>query len=211
MAVLDTIKEAVINGKKPDAVAGVQQALAEGLEPGVILNEGLIPARGGVGIRFENGEYFVPEMLIAARAMQAGLDLLKPLLAQTGVEPIATVAIGTVKGDLHDIGKNLVAIMLEGAGFAIKDLGVNATPEKFVQAVQDGAQIVAMSALLTTTMPSMKTTLEALQTAGVRDKVKVMIGGAPVTQAYADEIGADGYSPDASSATRLAKSLVGAA
>lgn len=211
MAVLDMIKEAVINGKKPDAVAGVQQALAEGLEPGVILNEGLIPAMAEVGTRFENGEYFVPEMLIAARAMQAGLDLLKPLLAQTGVEPIATVAIGTVKGDLHDIGKNLVAIMLEGAGFAIKDLGVNATPEKFVQAVQDGAQIVAMSALLTTTMPSMKTTLEALKTAGVRDKVKVMIGGAPVTQAYADEIGADGYSPDASSATRLAKSLIGAA
>ena len=211
MAVLDTIKEAVINGKKPDAVAGVQQALSEGMEAGTILNEGLIPAMAEVGKRFEEGEYFVPEMLIAARAMQAGLDLLKPLLAQSGVEPIATVAIGTVKGDLHDIGKNLVAIMLEGAGFAIKDLGVNATPEKFVQAVQDGAQVVAMSALLTTTMPSMKTTLEALKTAGLRDRVKVMIGGAPVTQSYADEIGADGYSPDASSATRLAKSLVGAA
>lgn len=211
MAVLDTIKEAVINGKKPDAVAGVQQALSEGMEAGTILNEGLIPAMAEVGKRFEEGEYFVPEMLIAARAMQAGLDLLKPLLAQSGVEPLATVAIGTVKGDLHDIGKNLVAIMLEGAGFAIKDLGVNATPEKFVQAVQDGAQVVAMSALLTTTMPSMKTTLEALKAAGLRDRVKVMIGGAPVTQSYADEIGADGYSPDASSATRLAKSLVGAA
>lgn len=211
MAVLDTIKEAVINGKKPDAVAGVQQALSEGMGAGTILNEGLIPAMAEVGKRFEEGEYFVPEMLIAARAMQAGLDLLKPLLAQSGVEPLATVAIGTVKGDLHDIGKNLVAIMLEGAGFAIKDLGVNATPEKFVQAVQDGAQVVAMSALLTTTMPSMKTTLEALKAAGLRDRVKVMIGGAPVTQSYADEIGADGYSPDASSATRLAKSLVGAA
>ncbi len=211
MAVLDSIKEAVISGNKAGAAAGVQQALTEGMEPARILNEGLIPAMAEVGLRFENGEYFVPEMLIAARAMQAGLDLLKPLLAQSGAQPVGTVAIGTVKGDLHDIGKNLVAIMLEGAGFAIKDLGVNAAPEKFVQAVQEGADIVAMSALLTTTMPSMKTTLEALKTAGLRDKVKVMIGGAPVTQAYADEIGADGYSPDASSATRLAKSLLGAA
>ncbi len=211
MAVLESIKEAVISGNKAGAAAGVQQALNEGLEPAKILNEGLIPAMAEVGLRFENGEYFVPEMLIAARAMQAGLDLLKPLLAQSGAQPVGTVAIGTVKGDLHDIGKNLVAIMLEGAGFAIKDLGVNAAPEKFVQAVQEGADIVAMSALLTTTMPSMKTTLEALKTAGLRDKVKVMIGGAPVTQAYADEIGADGYSPDASSATRLAKSLLGAA
>lgn len=211
MAVLESIKEAVISGNKAGAAAGVQQALNEGLEPAKILNEGLIPAMAEVGLRFENGEYFVPEMLIAARAMQAGLDLLKPLLAQSGAQPVGTVAIGTVKGDLHDIGKNLVAIMLEGAGFAIKDLGVNAAPEKFVQAVQEGADIVAMSALLTTTMPSMKTTLEALKNAGLRDKVKVMIGGAPVTQAYADEIGADGYSPDASSATRLAKSLLGAA
>jgi 5-methyltetrahydrofolate--homocysteine methyltransferase len=211
MAVLDEIKEAVIHGNKPAAAAGVQQAIDEGLDPGVILNTALIPAMTEVGLRFENGEYFVPEMLIAARAMQAGLDLLKPLLVQSGVQPIATVAIGTVKGDLHDIGKNLVAIMLEGAGFAIHDLGVNAAPEKFVQAAADGAQIVAMSALLTTTMPSMKVTVEALKAAGLRERVKVMIGGAPVTQAYADEIGADGYSPDASSATRLAKSLLGVA
>lgn len=210
MAVLDEIKEAVINGNKAAAAAGVQQALDEGLTPGVILNDALIPAMTEVGLRFENGEYFVPEMLIAARAMQAGLDLLKPLLVQSGIQPIATVAIGTVKGDLHDIGKNLVAIMLEGAGFAIRDLGVNAAPEKFVQAAAEGAQIVAMSALLTTTMPSMKVTVEALKAAGLREQVKVMIGGAPVTQAYADEIGADGYSPDASSATRLAKSLLGA-
>jgi 5-methyltetrahydrofolate--homocysteine methyltransferase len=210
MAVLDEIKEAVINGNKAAAAAGVQQALDEGLTPGVILNDALIPAMTEVGLRFENGEYFVPEMLIAARAMQAGLDLLKPLLVQSGIQPIATVAIGTVKGDLHDIGKNLVAIMLEGAGFAIRDLGVNAAPEKFVQAAAEGAQIVAMSALLTTTMPSMKVTVEALKAAGLRERVKVMIGGAPVTQAYADEIGADGYSPDASSATRLAKSLLGA-
>ncbi len=211
MAVLDDIQEAVIHGNKPAAAAGVQQALDEGLSPGVILNDALIPAMTEVGLRFENGEYFVPEMLIAARAMQAGLDLLKPLLVQSGIQPIATVAIGTVKGDLHDIGKNLVAIMLEGAGFAIRDLGVNAAPEKFVQAASEGAQIVAMSALLTTTMPSMKVTVEALKTAGLREQVKVMIGGAPVTQAYADEIGADGYSPDASSATRLAKSLLGVA
>ncbi|MBC6934774.1 MAG: cobalamin-binding protein [Chloroflexi bacterium] len=210
MAVLDEIKEAVINGNKAAAASGVQQALDEGLTPGVILNDALIPAMTEVGLRFENGEYFVPEMLIAARAMQAGLDLLKPLLVQSGIQPIATVAIGTVKGDLHDIGKNLVAIMLEGAGFAIRDLGVNAAPEKFVQAAAEGAQIVAMSALLTTTMPSMKVTVEALKAAGLRERVKVMIGGAPVTQAYADEIGADGYSPDASSATRLAKSLLGA-
>ncbi len=145
----------------------------------------LIPAMSEVGQKFEDGEYFVPEMLISARAMQAGLKLLKPLLAASGTEPIGTVAIGTVKGDLHDIGKSLVAMMLEGAGFEIMDMGVDVSPEKFVQAVQDGANIVAMSALLTTTMPNMQNTIKALNEAGLRDKVKVMVGGAPVTDAYA--------------------------
>jgi 5-methyltetrahydrofolate--homocysteine methyltransferase len=162
-----------------------------------------------VGSRFEQGEYFVPEMLIAARAMQAGLKLLKPLLAQSGAEPLGRVAIGTVKGDLHDIGKSLVAMMLEGAGFEIMDMGVDVAPEKFVEAVRGGANVVALSALLTTTMPNMKVTIEALKQAGLRDRVTVMVGGAPVTQAYADDIGADGYASDASSAVRKTKALIG--
>jgi 5-methyltetrahydrofolate--homocysteine methyltransferase len=147
-------------------------------------------------------------MLISARAMKSALEPLRPLLVDSGAKPLGTVAIGTVQGDLHDIGKNLVAMMLEGAGFAIKDLGNNAGPDKFIQAARDGADILALSALLTTTMPAMKTTIEALEAAGVRGDIKVIIGGAPVTQAYADQIGADGYSADASSAVRLAKSLI---
>ncbi len=211
MSILDDIREAVITGNRAGTTAGVEQALAEGIEANVILNQALIAAMTEVGARFERNEYYVPEMLIAARAMQAGLSLLKPKLVEAGAQPLGTVAIGTVKGDLHDIGKNLVAMMLEGAGFAIRDLGVDVAPEKFVQAAREGAQIVAMSALLTTTMPGMKTTIAALNEAGLRGQVKVMVGGAPVTQAYAAEIGADGYSPDASSAARLARSLVGAA
>ncbi len=211
MAVLEDIHNAVLNGNKTAAVASVQQAMAEGVAAEDILNQALIPAMTEVGQRFENGEYFVPEMLVSARAMQACVDILKPVLVQAGVKPLATVAIGTVKGDLHDIGKNLVAIMLEGAGFAIQDLGANVPAEKFIEAARNGAQIVALSALLTTTMPAMKTTIDAFKEAGLRDRVKIMIGGAPVTQAYADEIGADGYSPDASSATRLAKQLLGLA
>jgi 5-methyltetrahydrofolate--homocysteine methyltransferase len=148
-------------------------------------------------------------MLIAARAMQAGMVLIKPLLADSGVEPVGTVALGTVKGDLHDIGKNLVSMMMEGAGFEVVDLGVDTSPDKFVEAVKSGVDVVAMSALLTTTMPSMKTTIDALVEAGLRDGVKVLIGGAPVTQAYCDQIGADGYAPDASSAARKAKELLG--
>ena len=162
-----------------------------------------------VGQLFEDGEYFVPEMLIAARAMSSALEILKPYLVDQGVEPIGTVAIGTVKGDLHDIGKSLVAMMLEGAGFEIVDLGVDVAPERFVEAIQNGAKIVAMSALLTTTMPNMKSAIQAIQEAGLRDQVVIMVGGAPVTQAYADDIGADGYSPDASSAVRKAKELLG--
>jgi 5-methyltetrahydrofolate--homocysteine methyltransferase len=164
-----------------------------------------------VGRLFEAGEYFVPEVLIAARAMKSGLTILKPKLVEADVEPVGTVAAGTVKGDLHDIGKNLVCMMLEGAGFEIVDLGTDVSPETFVDAVKNqGVDVVAMSALLTTTMPNMKTTLDALQEAGVRDKVRVMVGGAPVTQAYADEIGADGYAADASRAATLAKQLVAA-
>jgi 5-methyltetrahydrofolate--homocysteine methyltransferase len=200
--IIETIQDCIIRGDKPGTAAAVEQALAEGVTAANILNDAMIPAMAEVGARFERDEYFVPEMLIAALAMQAGMDKLRPSLA--------TVAIGTVRGDLHDIGKNLVAMMLEGAGFAIQDLGTNAEPEKFIRAVQDGAQIVALSALLTTTMANMKATIEALKAAGVREQVKIMVGGAPVTQAYADEIGADGYSPDASSAARLARQLVGA-
>lgn len=209
MAVLEDIRESVIYGKKKDTIAAVERALTEGKSAQEILNQALIPAMQEVGLRFERNEFFVPEMLIAARAMQAGINLIRPLLVADGIQPMATIAIGTVQGDLHDIGKNLVALMMEGAGFAVKDLGVNVAPELFVEAIRDGAQVIGLSALLTTTMPAMKTTIDALKAAGVRDQVKVIIGGAPITQAYADEIGADGYSPDASSATRLAKSLLG--
>jgi 5-methyltetrahydrofolate--homocysteine methyltransferase len=207
---IEQIRDSIIEGNKNGTVAAVDQALAEGITAATILNDAMIPAMAEVGARFERDEYFVPEMLISARAMQAGMDKLRPLLVQSGVQPLATVAIGTVKGDLHDIGKNLVSMMLEGAGFAIKDLGVNVDPEKFVEAVREGADIIAMSALLTTTMTNMKNTVEALKAAGVREQCKVMIGGAPVTQTYSDEIGADGYSPDASSAARLARQLAGA-
>ena len=210
MALLAEIRTAVIEGQKNVVVPKVEQALKEGLAPDQILREGLIDAMAEVGRLFEDGEYFVPEMLIAARAMSAALDILKPLLVASGVKPVGKVAIGTVKGDLHDIGKSLVAMMLEGAGFEIMDMGVDVTPEKFVEAIKNGAQIVAMSALLTTTMPNMKTTIEAIKTAGLRDRVVVLIGGAPVTQAYADEIGADGYAPDASAAVRKAKELIAA-
>jgi 5-methyltetrahydrofolate--homocysteine methyltransferase len=175
----------------------------------MLVNEYMIPAMDEVGRRFENNEYFVPELLISARAMKAALEILRPLLLQGGQEPLAKVAIGTVKGDLHDIGKNLVASMLEGGGFEVIDLGVNVSPEQFVQAVREkGAKLVAMSALLTTTMPSMKQTIEALKEAGVRDQVKVLVGGAPLTQKFADEIGADGYSETAPAAVALARAQI---
>lgn len=212
MSQIEAIYQAVLDGNAPAAKAGVEKALAEGIAPDVILKEGLIAAMAEVGRLFEENEYFVPEMLVSARAMQNGLSVLKPYLAESGAQPTGKVVIGTVKGDLHDIGKNLVAMMLEGAGFEIVDLGTDVSPEKFVKAVlEQKPQIVGMSALLTTTMPSMGTTVKALQEAGVRDQVKVMIGGAPVTDAFAKQIGADGYAPDASSAVRLAKSLVAAA
>jgi 5-methyltetrahydrofolate--homocysteine methyltransferase len=206
------IKEIHTNVMEGDANAikpNIQAAIDAGVPVADILNEGMIAAMAEVGRLFEEGEYFVPEMLISARAMQAGLALLKPHLKNAEVASAGKVAIGTVKGDLHDIGKNLVAMMLEGGGFEIIDLGTDVPPEKFVEAVRNqGAQIVAMSALLTTTMPAIKNTIDALSTAGVRGQVKVMIGGAPVTQKYADQIGADGFAPDASRAVTAARELV---
>jgi 5-methyltetrahydrofolate--homocysteine methyltransferase len=189
---------------------GVNEALSAGDDPQSILFDGMVAAMGEVGRLFEEGEYFVPEMLIAARAMQDGLGILRPKLVEADIKPAGSVAAGTVKGDLHDIGKNLVCMMLEGAGFKVIDLGTDVAPEKFVDVVKKGeANVIAMSALLTTTMPNMKTTIEVLKESGLRGNVKVMIGGAPVTDAYAKEIGADGYAPDASRAVKLAKSLVG--
>jgi len=209
MVNLHEISEALIVGNAKRVRELVEQALKEGVSPKEILDNALVPGMNVVGEKFKNNEYYVPEVLIAARAMHAGMDLIKPLLTQTGASYIGKVAIGTVRGDLHDIGKNLVAMMLEGAGFQIVDLGVDVPPEKFVEvAKNEGVNIVAMSALLTTTMLAMKDTINALKEAGIREKVKVMIGGAPVTQRYADEIGADGYAPDAASAVEKAKELI---
>jgi len=207
---LDSIYKAVLNGDAQACVAGVEAALAENLDVEVILKDALIAAMGEVGRLFEENEYFVPEMLVSARAMQSGLNLLRPYLVEAGAEPAGKVVMGTVKGDLHDIGKNLVGMMLEGAGFEVIDLGNNVAPETFVKAVQENqAQVLGMSALLTTTMPSMAATIKALEEAGVRDRIKVMVGGAPVTQGYADKIGADGFGSDASAAVRQAKALAG--
>ncbi len=208
-ALIKEIYTNVMEGEADAVKEKVQAALNAGIAAPVILNEGMIAAMGEVGRLFEEGEYFVPEMLIAARAMQSGLALLTPYLKEADVKSAGKVVIGTVKGDLHDIGKNLVSMMLEGAGFEIVDLGTDVAPEKFVDAVRtQGAQIVGLSALLTTTMPSMKATIEALKAAGLRDQVKVMIGGAPITQEYANQIGADGYAADASRAVAAAKSLI---
>jgi 5-methyltetrahydrofolate--homocysteine methyltransferase len=206
---LKQLYQHVIDGEASEVEAGVQTALDAGINPNTILNEALIAAMDEVGRRFEEGDFFVPEMLIAARAMQAGLRLLKPHLVAGETKTVGKVAIGTVKGDLHDIGKNLVAMMLEGAGFEVHDLGVDVTPDAFVKAAQEGVEIIGMSALLTTTMNNMGVTIEALKAAGLRDKVKVMIGGAPVTQDYATQIGADAFASDASSAVRAARQLAG--
>lgn len=206
---LEIIYNAILEGDQHTSASGVEAALQKGIEPAVILNDGMITAMAEVGHRFEIGDYFVPEMLISARAMQTGLAILRPGLKQSGVKARGKVVIGTVKGDLHDIGKNLVSMMLEGAGYEIKDLGTDVTPEAFVNAVAaEKADILGLSALLTTTMPSMKSTIEAVKAAGLRDKVKIIIGGAPVTDAYAKQIGADGFSPDASKAAALANSLL---
>ena len=208
-ALIKEIHTAVIEGQSALVQEKVNAALAAGVDASVILNDGMVSAMAEVGQLFEEGECFVPEMLIAARAMQTGMALIKPSLQEAGVKSAGRVVIGTVKGDLHDIGKNLVAMMLEGAGFEIVDLGTDVAPEKFIAAVRENdPQIVAMSALLTTTMLAMETTLTALKDAGVREQVKVMIGGAPITQGYAHQIGADGFSPDASRAVAVAKSLI---
>lgn len=208
MADLKKLHDAILEGDAKTAVAVTKEALAENTDPMELVTNYMVPAMDEVGRRFECEEYFVPELLIAARAMKGSLELIRPLLAERGEQPVGRVVIGTVKGDLHDIGKNLVASMLEGGGFEVIDLGADVAPEKFVAAAKEkGANLVALSALLTVTMPSMKTTIAALELAGIREKVKVMIGGAPVTQQYADEIGADGYSENASSAVALARRL----
>ena len=209
MSNLDTIYKSVLEGAAPSTQTGVTAALTEGIPAETILNEALIKAMTEVGHLFETGEYYVPEMLVAARAMKGGLELLRPALADANVKAIGKIVVGTVQGDLHDIGKNLVAMMMEGAGFEVIDLGADVAPEKFVEAVNTHKpNLVGMSALLTTTMPKMKTTIEALNTEAVRNSIKVMVGGAPVTARYAKEIGADAYSPDAAGAANLAKSLL---
>lgn len=205
---LSTLYNAILEGDMASAQSAVQASLDAGLEPGLILSDGMIAAMKEVGKRFEDGDYFVPEMLISARAMQTGLTVLKPHLQNGDVKSAGKIAIGTVKGDLHDIGKNLVALMLEGAGFEVVDLGTDAAPDVFVKAAQEGAQLIGMSALLTTTMNSMEVTIQALKNAGLRDSVKIIVGGAPVTQEFAAKIGADGFAPDASRAVTLAQSLL---
>ena len=207
MAKFEEISTLLQRGKAKDLAALVSEELAAGVNPKDILNEGLIAGMGIVGTKFKNNEIFVPEVLIAARAMNAALAILKPALAETGVEPVGTAVICTVKGDLHDIGKNLVKMMIEGTGIRVIDLGVDCSAEKIVDAVKENnADIVCLSALLTTTMMYQKDIIDALKAAGLRDNVKFMVGGAPVTQAFADEIGADAYTPDAASAAEKARS-----
>jgi len=210
MTIIDELREAVVEGQQKAAVASVEKGLAEGIDAGTLLREGLIAAMAQVGQLYEEGEIFVPEMLVAARAMNAALGVLKPRLVEQGVEAAGKVAIGTVQGDLHDIGKNLVAMMLEGSGFEIMDLGVDVPAAKFVQAIREGANVVAMSALLTTTMTNMQAIIEAIREAGLRDQARIIIGGAPITKTYADEIGADGYAVDASGAVRLVREVLAA-
>ncbi|HBG28515.1 MAG: methyltransferase [Planctomycetes bacterium GWF2_41_51] len=208
MADLKALSEAVIKGDQNKALEITKAAISEGMAPAKILNDGLIAGMNVIGVRFKNNEVYIPEVLIAARAMKTAMEVLAPKLVEAGVEPIAKAAIGTVQGDLHDIGKNLVVMMLKGAGFDVIDLGVDVSSQKFVDKVKElKPQVVGMSALLTTTMPAMEKTIAAIKEAGLN--VKTMIGGAPVTQAYADRIGADGYAADAASAVDLAKALLG--
>jgi len=208
MSEIKAIYDSILEGDKDNTCKRIQAALENKVPAEKILHEGMIAAMQEVGRLFEEGEYFVPEMLVSARTMQAGLESIKHLLVESGVKMVGKVAIGTVKGDLHDIGKNLVGMMLEGSGFEVVDLGTDVNPAAFVEAVKDGADIVALSALLTTTMPAMKDTVEAIEAAGLRTKTKIIIGGAPVTAEYASQIGADGFSPDASQAATLAKSFM---
>ncbi len=207
---LEKISRAVLEGDRDSTVEYVQAALDANVDANTILQGGLIPAMSDVGRLFEEGEYFVPEMLISARAMKSGLALIKPLLVGADIKPAGKVALGTVKGDLHDIGKNLVGIMLEGAGFAIYDLGTDVSPEQFIDAIKTNeVDLIGLSALLTTTMPMMETTIQAIANAGLRSQVMIIIGGAPITQEFADKIGADGFAPDASQATKMAVELIG--
>ena len=201
------IFQGIVDGKQEIVVEAVDRALQAGLRARTLLDEGMLAAMAEVGRQFEEGECYVPEMMVSARAMKAGLAKLQPSLKQTDAPEVGQVAVGTVKGDLHDLGKNLVGMMLEGAGFKVKDLGVDVSPEVFVAAA-DEVDVIGLSALLTTTMGQMKSTLEALDAAGKRPRVKVIVGGAPVTEEFARQIGADGYAPDASRAVALAKSLI---
>jgi len=211
MADLQALADAIINGKQDDAKTLTQAAIDEGLAPKDVLSQGLIAGMDVVGERFKNCEFYIPEVLVAARAMKAAMAIVKPLLSEADQESAVKVAIGTVQGDLHDIGKNLVAMMLEGAGFTTVDLGVDVAPEKYVASVKEqGVKVIGLSALLTTTMPAMKDTIAACKEAGIRDDVVIMIGGAPVTQDYADEIGANGFAPDAASAVDKIKELLAA-
>ena len=207
--IIQEIFDGIVAGERDTVVEQINAALDARLSIETIVNEGMIAAMGEVGRRFESGEFFVPEMLVSARAMQTGMNVLKPYLAESDIKSAGKIVIGTVKGDLHDIGKNLVSVMLEGAGFQVIDLGTDVSADKFVEAVRDGQpDILAMSALLTTTMPNMKVVIQTLEETGLRSQVKVLVGGAPVTESYASQIGADGYSPDASRAVGMAKKLV---
>lgn len=208
MAVLDDLKEAVVEGDPAGAVAGVKAGLAEGISAESLLKDGLIAAMQVVGRLYEEEDYYVPEMLLAAKAMTEALNILRPHLVETGVEARGSVTIGTVKGDLHDIGKNLVSMMLEGAGFAVSDLGVDVSADRFIEAIEGGAQVVAMSALLTTTMTAMKDNIDKIEAAGLRGRSHLIVGGAPVTKEFAEKIGADGFAPDASGAVRLVQQLL---
>jgi methylmalonyl-CoA mutase cobalamin-binding domain/chain len=207
--ILKGLYDNTLIGNAPEVKDLTNQGVEDGLDPESMLYDALIPSLEEVGARFERGDFFVPEMLIAARAMQGALDILRPLLAETGAQTVGTYVMGTVKGDVHDIGKNLVNIMLEGAGFTVHDLGVNVAPEVFIEAINEHQpDIVGFSAFLTTTMPMFKANINALNKAGLREKVMVMVGGAPVTQEYADVVGADGYAADASAAVVKAKQLI---
>jgi len=205
------MRDALQRGQASKVREAAERALADGCAAAEILNEGLVSAMAIVGERFKRNEVYVPEVMVAARAMTAGLEVIKPILVQTGAPPAGRIVIGTVRGDLHDIGKNLVRMMYEGAGFHVVDLGVDVTPAAFVDAVRrEEPDLLGLSALLTTTMPAMKSTIDALEQAGVRGQVRVMVGGAPVTARYAEEIRADGYAPDATTAVEIGRALIGA-
>ena len=206
---MEQLKEMIIKGKTKETAGKVKELLDSGTDPEAIMRESMIPAMDDVGDMFAKGEYYVPEMLMAAKAMNLGLDVLKPILAECDIEPLGKVVIGTVKGDLHDIGKNLAVMALEGAGFEVVDLGTDVSPDKFIESIKEhNPSIIGLSALLSTTMRSMKDTVDAIDKAGMRDKVKIMIGGAPVTQKFTDEIGADFYAPDSTSGRNFARQAV---